>query len=369
MKKLVALLFALVFAFTLSACNQKTYELALVTDVGTIDDGSFNQGAWEGMKKYAEENNITYKYYQPSADSTDARVATIELAVQNGAKTVVTPGYMFENAIWKVQTEFPDVHFIFLDGSPSNVTGYDDAGNPNQFLPGETTADYTVGDNTLPIFYKEQESGFLAGYAAVKDGYTKLGFVGGMAVPAVIRYGYGYIQGAAYAAEEMGLTSPVEINYWYSGTFGPSDTVSDQATAWYNAGTEVIFAAAGGAGNSVMSAAEQSTSGKVIGVDVNQKDASETVITSAKKELANSVYDALKSIYDGTFVGGTAWDLGAAQDGVGLPDDFTRFTQFTKAEYDAIFAELVNGTVTVSGDTAVAPTSFNSDYVTVTYIE
>jgi len=366
MKRLSVLIFAFVVVLSLTACTPKTYELALVTDVGTIDDGSFNQGAWEGMKKYAIENDITYKYYQPAEDSTDSRVATIELAVSNGATTVVTPGYMFENAIWLVQTEFPDVNFIFLDGSPSNVTGYDNSGTPNQFLPGSTTADYTVGSHTLPIFYKEQESGFLAGYAAVKDGYTALGFVGGMAVPAVIRYGYGFIQGAAYAAEEMSMTAPVTINYWYSGTFGPSSDVSDKATSWYNTGTEVIFAAAGGAGNSVMSAAEQSTSGKVIGVDVDQSAASTTVITSAKKELANSVYEALQKVYDGTFVGGTAWNLGAAQDGVGLPLDFTRFNTFTQAQYDVILAALVNGTVTVSGDTSVTPDSFDSSYVTVT---
>lgn len=368
MKKVLMLVFAFAFVMVLSACTQKTYELALVTDVGTIDDGSFNQGAWEGMKAYAEDNGISYKYYQPASDSTDARVATIELAIQNGATTVVTPGYMFENAIWLVQNDHPDVNFIFLDGSPSNVASWDSEGNP-VLLTGETAADFTVGDNVLPIFYKEQESGFLAGYAAVMDGYTELGFVGGMAVPAVVRFGYGYIQGAAYAAEELGLTTPVNINYWYANTFGPSDAVSARATSWYNTGTEVIFAAAGGAGSSVMSAAEQSTAGKVIGVDVDQKPASDTVITSAMKELANSVYAALESIYDGTFEGGTAWNLGVNDDGVGLPQDFTRFTTFNQTQYDAIFALLVNGTVVVSGDITVAADSFNSDYVNVTVVE
>ncbi|MBU0996641.1 MAG: BMP family ABC transporter substrate-binding protein [Firmicutes bacterium] len=364
MKKVLVLLFVLSFGVILSACTQKTYELALVTDVGTIDDGSFNQGAWEGLKAFAEDNDISYKYYQPSADSTDARVATIELAIENGATTVVTPGYMFENAIWLVQSDHPDVNFIFLDGSPSNVSGWDDQGNPI-LLTGETAADFTVEDNVLPIFYKEQEAGFLAGYAAVMDGNTKLGFVGGMAVPAVVRFGYGYIQGAAYAAEELELTAPVEVVYWYSGVFWADNTVSDKAASWFTTGTEVIFAAAGGAGASVMSAAEQATDGKVIGVDIDQKDASETVITSAMKELANSVYAALESIYDETFVGGTAWNLGSVEDGVGLPQDFTRFDTFDQADYDAIFALLTAGTVVVSGDITVDADSFDSDYVTV----
>jgi len=162
----------------------------------------------------------------------------------------------------------------------------------------------------------------------------------------------------------------VNINYWYANTFGPSDAVSARATSWYNTGTEVIFAAAGGAGSSVMSAAEQSTGGKVIGVDVDQKAASPTtVITSAMKELANSVYAALESIYDGTFEGGTAWNLGVNDEGVGLPQDFAAFTTFNQTQYDAIFALLVDGSVVVSGDITVAADSFNSDYVNVTVVE
>ncbi|MBN2540957.1 MAG: BMP family ABC transporter substrate-binding protein [Bacilli bacterium] len=370
MKKFLVLLFAVAFVLTLSACGNTTYELALVTDIGTIDDGSFNQGAWEGMKAYADDNDLTYKYYQPATATTDDRVATIELAIENGATTVVTPGYMFENVIWQVQTDHPDVKFIFLDGSPSNVVTYDDASTTDVdetvLLEGSTTADFTIADNTLSIFYQEDQSGFLAGYAAVKDGNTELGFVGGIAVPAVIRFGYGYIQGAAYAAEEDNVE--VTINYWYSNVFWEDSNVQSKAVSWYTDGTTVIFAAAGGAGGSVMTAAEQED-GLVIGVDVDQAAASTTVITSAKKELANSVYQALESIYDGTFEGGKAITLGVTEDGVGLPQDFSRFTSFDQAAYDAIYALLVAGTVTVSSDTSVTPTSFDNDYVTVNLVE
>lgn len=390
MKKILSLVTLLLFAFVLVGCGETTteavttaapttaaptqeaatFELALVTDIGTIDDGSFNQGAWEGMQSYAVENGISYKYYQPATATTDDRVATIELAIQNGASTVVCPGYLFENVIWIVQQDHPDVNFIFLDGSPSNVVTFDDASTTDVdetvLLEGSTEADFTIGDNTLPIFYQEEQSGFLAGYAAVMDGYTELGFVGGIAVPAVQRFGYGFIQGAAYAAEELALSTPVNLNYWYSGVFWEDGNVLAKASGWYLTGTEVIFAAAGGAGLSVMSAAVQE-GGWVIGVDVDQSSASATVITSAKKELANSVYLALESIYDETFVGGAALILGAEEDGVGLPQDFSRFDSFDQTAYDAIFAKLVDGTVTVSADLTVTPESFNNTYITVDF--
>ena len=165
------------------------YELALVTDLGTIDDKSFNQGAWEGLKKYAEENGISYKYYQPQEGTTDSYLETIGLAIEGGAKLVVCPGFLFEEPIYMAQDKYPDVHFILLDGEPHDAS-----------------YTYKTNDNVMPILFQEDQAGFLAGYAAVKDGYTKLGFMGGMAVPAVIRYGYGFVQGAEYAAVEDGVT-------------------------------------------------------------------------------------------------------------------------------------------------------------------
>lgn len=344
--------------------EEETFELALVTDIGTIDDGSFNQGAWEGLEAYATDNDITYKYYQPATATTDDRVATIELAIENGATSVVCPGYMFENVIWLVQQDHPTVNFIFLDGSPSNVISWNDDGSPNELLEGETEADFTIGENTLPIFYQEEQSGFLAGYAAVMDGNTELGFVGGIAVPAVVRFGYGFVQGAAYAADE--LETQVTLDFWYSGVFWEDSNVQSKAVSWYLAGTEVIFVAAGGAGGSVMTAAEQED-GLVIGVDVDQAGDSTTVITSAMKELSNSVYAALEDIYADTFAGGTAVTLGVVEDGVGLPQDFSRFTSFDQAAYDSIFALLVDGTIVVSSDTSVTPESFNTTYLTVNY--
>lgn len=306
------------------------YELALVTDLGTIDDKSFNQGAWEGLKKYAEENSITYKYYQPQEGTTDSYLETIGLAIEGGAKLVVCPGFLFEEPIYLAQDQYPDVHFILLDGEPHSGD----------------YAEYKTNDIVMPILFKEDEAGFLAGYAAVKDGYTKLGFMGGMAVPAVIRYGYGFAEGADVAAAEMGIDG-VEVMYNYTGAFEATPEAQSMAASWYQNGTEVIFGCGGAVGNSVMAAAQEKNA-KVIGVDVDQSFESETVITSAMKQLSNSVYDGIKAFYDGSFPGGKTSVFTAANAGVGLPMETSKFETFTAADYDAIYKKLVDGEIALT---------------------
>ncbi|MDD7148784.1 MAG: BMP family ABC transporter substrate-binding protein [Lachnospiraceae bacterium] len=314
------------------------YELALVTDLGTIDDKSFNQGAWEGMKKYAEENGISYKYYQPQEGTTDAYVETIGLAVEGGAKLVVCPGFLFEEPVFIVQDQYPDVHFILLDGEPHN-------GDYSEFK---------TNDTVMPILFQEDQAGYLAGYAAVKDGMTKLGFMGGMAVPAVIRYGYGFVQGADAAAKELGVN--VEVMYNYTGAFAATPEAQAMAASWYQNGTEVVFGCGGAVGNSVMAAAEEAGA-KVIGVDVDQSGESDTVITSAMKMLSNSVYDGVKAFYDGSFPGGQTSVFTAENDGVGLPMETSKFESFTQADYDALFADMKAGKITINNNTEDSTTA------------
>ena len=304
------------------------YELALVTDLGTIDDKSFNQGAWEGLKKYAEENSISYKYYQPQEGTTDSYLETIGLAIEGGAKLVVCPGFLFEEPIYMAQDKYPDVYFILLDGEPHDAD-----------------YNYKTNDNVMPILFQEDQAGFLAGYAAVKDGYTKLGFMGGMAVPAVIRFGYGFVQGAEFAAEEDAVTG-LEIMYNYTGAFSATPEAQSMAASWYQNGTEVIFGCGGAVGNSVMAAAQEKNA-RVIGVDVDQSTESETVITSAMKLLSNSVYDGVKDFYDGSFPGGRTSVFTAANNGVGLPMDTSKFEKFSQEQYDAIYKKMADGEITL----------------------
>lgn len=314
------------------------YELALVTDLGTIDDKSFNQGAWEGMKKYAEENSISYKYYQPQEGTTDSYLETIGLAIEGGAKLIVCPGFLFEEPVYLAQDQYKDVHFILLDGEPHSGD----------------YSEYRTEANVMPILFQEDEPGFLAGYAAVKDGYTKLGFLGGMAVPAVIRYGYGFAEGADFAAKEMGVDG-IEIMYNYTGAFAATPEAQSMAASWYQNGTEVIFGCGGAVGNSVMAAAEEK-SAKVVGVDVDQSYESDTVITSAMKQLSVSVYDGVRDFYAGSFPGGKTSIFSAKNDGIGLPMETSKFTAFTQADYDAVYAQLKDGKITL-----VQPSEDNND--------
>lgn len=336
----IALVFSMLVggSLFLTACG-KSYEIALITDKGNIDDKSFNQGAWEGVVEFAEANKISHKYYKPEEASDAGYLASIDLAVKGGAKVIVTPGFLFEVPIYEAQTKYPEVKFILLDGAPH-------------------TADYKTYEtkaNVASVMYSEEQSGYLAGYAAVKDGFTKLGFMGGMAVPAVQAFGYGYLQGAEAAANELG--KDVEVKYHYTGNFEENDTNKATAKTMYEGGTEVIFACGGSVGKSVMSAADEAKK-FVIGVDVDQRYDSTTVITSAMKGLSASVVQVLDSIYktnnfDSVYGGKTTY-FNAANNGVGLPtivigdangNAFDRFNSFTKADYDVVFDTLVKGTV------------------------
>lgn len=328
------LAFVLASTLVLTGCSseEEGFEIALITDKGNIDDKSFNQGAWEGVEAFATANEISHKYYKPEEASDSGYLAAIDLAINGGAKVVVTPGFLFEVPIYEAQTKYPDVKFILLDGAPHTADW----------------ATFETKSNVASVFYSEEQSGYLAGYAAVVDGYTSLGFMGGMAVPAVQAFGYGYLQGVEAAATDLGLDDgAITMTYHYTGNFEENDTNKATAKTMYQEGTEVIFACGGSVGKSVMSAAAESDT-KVIGVDVDQSGDSETVITSAMKGLSASVEQVLDANYNqeawDTF-GGTSTYFNAANDGVGLPADFSRFNTFTQADYDAIYATLVDGSV------------------------
>lgn len=337
-KKIISLVLATVLAVgCLAGCGSsnttsgKGYEIALITDKGNIDDKSFNQGSWEGVLAYTEKNNITHQYYKPEEASDEGYFNAIKLAVEGGAKVIVCPGYLFEAAVYSAQTQFPDVKFVLLDGEPHT--------------PDYVT--YETKNNTACIMYAEEEAGYLAGYAAVVDGCTTLGFEGGMAVPAVVAFGYGYLQGIEAAATDLGLADgSVKVFYHYTGDFAETDANKAVASAMAASGAQVIFGCGGSVGKSVFAATSEANI-KSIGVDVNQKADSDTVITSAMKGLGASVEAVLDSIYTDkfdTYAGKTTY-FTAANDGVGLPDDFERFTTFDKVTYDKVYATLADGTV------------------------
>lgn len=345
MKKILAILLTLAIVLSFAACAPKeTYEVALVTDVGNIDDQSFNQGAWEGVKQFAEAAGKTYSYYRPTEDSDAARVEAMKTAVEKGAKVIVCPGYMFGPSITEAQALYPNVMFLGID---------------------LTTNDMTPTANTTICSYQEEIAGYCAGYAVVKDGLTKLGFCGGMAVPAVVRYGYGFVQGANDAAKELGNVADISVKYWYAQSFAPSDEIKVKMDGWYSDGTQVVFACGGGLFNSVVAAADEaSPKGWVVGVDSDQGHLSERFLTSAYKELPNTTAGYLKKLYDnnGTWpadLAGKQVVLGASTESVGIPtaEASWRFTTFTTADYDALYAKILDGSLVIDGsfDPAVTP--------------
>ncbi|MCR4656905.1 MAG: BMP family ABC transporter substrate-binding protein [Lachnospiraceae bacterium] len=322
-KKINCFLLIIVISVILAGCGEKD-EIALITDIGTVEDGSFNQGVWEGIQRYVGETGKNCHYYKPKDMNDESYMKSIKEAVKGGAKIIVCPGELFGEVIYAAQFKYPKIHFLMIDGTPHN----------------EDYSDETIADNTMAIVFSDEQAGFLAGYAAVKEGYTNLGFLGGDTQEPVIRYGYGFVQGADYAAIEMGTM--ININYCYGKTFEESQAMKELAASWYQGGTQVIFACAGGMGKSVMKAAEENN-GKVIGVDIDQSRESDTVITSAMKHLSSASYLGLSDFYNDSFKGGETLLLDAANDGVGLSMETSRFNNFSDAQYNAIYAQLVDG--------------------------
>ena len=321
------------------------YQVAFVTDVGQLKDKSFNQGTFDGVKLYAAANSLSYKYYQPanSSEATDDdRYNAMKAAVEGGAEVVVCAGYLQEAALRQAAMDYPEVPFIFIDGYP-----LDD--DPDPAVEGNILA------NVAGISFQEEQAGYLAGYAAVKDGFTKLGFSGGGGGTndACCRFGYGYVQGANDAAKELGITVDMNYSWEYGATFSASTELQTMISGWYANGTEIVFACGGSMFQSI-SAAASANDGYVIGVDVDQSAESDTVVTSAMKGLSDAVQWAVGHVYDGTFeeIGGTGTSLGVKDNAVELPTaaESWRFETFTVEEYEALYQQMLDGTLVVDND-------------------
>ena len=361
------------------------YAVAMITDYGDITDQSFNQTTYEACKAFCEANGITFNYFKPAGDNTADRVAMIEKAVDEGYNVIVMPGYAFGGAIVEAAPEYPEVKFVALDVGKGDLleAGVAAAGETYDYNPDNwNLEDYVDMSNVYCAIYQEELCGYMAGYAAVKLGYEKLGFLGGMAVPAVIRYGYGYVQGADAAAQELGTN--IEINYFYGGQFYGDANITSRMEGWYSNGTQVVFACGGGIYTSAVEAALKSN-GYVVGVDVDQNyigvngvaDGSfayNPFITSAMKGLTEAVNTALSDIEAGDWsdIAASNGNFGLEDgDYVGLPTDADswNFETFTTDEYEALKSKIKSGEITVdnSSDDSTKPTV--SEFTTVNYIQ
>ncbi|MBQ4016690.1 MAG: BMP family ABC transporter substrate-binding protein [Oscillospiraceae bacterium] len=385
MKKILALALALCMVFALAACGQSaapapaateapaapaesaapaaaesSVKVAMITDYGDITDQSFNQTTYEACKAYCDENGLSFTYFKPASDSDEDRVSMIEKAIDEGYNVVVMPGYAFAPAIAATAPQYADVSFIALDVSEYDLTS---AGLE------------TIPANLYSAVYQEELCGYMAGYAAVKLGYTKLGFLGGMAVPAVVRYGYGFVQGADAAAAETG--AEVSMNYAYGNQFYGDADITAAMDTWYGAGTQVVFACGGGIYSSAAEAAAK-TGGKVIGVDVDQSGTIDgqygagMTVTSAMKGLAPTVKTMLAAVQSGSFasMAGKVENLGLVSANpddnyVQLPSATTQFGDgFTAEDYANLVADMFAGKITVSNDTSIAAAD-NAKVITV----
>ena len=333
---------------------ESDYAVAMITDYGDITDQSFNQTTYEACKEFCEANGVKFNYFKPAGDNTADRVAMIEKAIDEGYNVVVMPGYAFGEAIKETAESNSDTTFIALD------VGAGDLGE-----------DYVVPANLYCAVYQEELCGYLAGYAAVKLGYTKLGFLGGMAVPAVVRYGYGYVQGVDAAAKELDIT--VDLKYAYGNQFSGDADITAAMDTWYQGGTEIVFACGGGIYTSAAEAAAK-VGGKVIGVDVDQKGIIDgsygegMTVTSAMKGLAPTVKHLLSEVLAGNFAnyGGKIDTLGLVsanpeENYVQIPTASTQFEdgKFTADDYAALVAAMFDGTITVSNDITAMPAVTN----------
>ena len=361
MKKLISMLLALVMILSLRGNGGENkpadpaieYKVAMITDYSDITDQSFNQTSYEGCRAYCEPNGIDFNYFKPLQDNDAERIAMVDAAVSEGYNIIVLPGFAFGPTIVECADIYPDVKFIALD------VGAGDLGEG-----------YEVPENVYCAVYQEELAGYMAGYAAVKLGYKHLGFMGGMAVPAVVRFGYGYMQGIEKAAADLGIQNEVVLEYIYANTFSGDADVTAVMDTWYQEmGVEAVFSCAAGAYSSVAEAAAK-VGGKLIGVDVDQKAIIDgtygegMTLTSAMKGLAATIEVTLKEIIENdnwSAFGGQIATLGLASEDptanyVQLPMDSTVWAEgFAQEDYTALVKAMLDGEIVVSNDITAAP--------------
>ena len=374
MKRILALVLALCMVFALCACNngdkdsketdkpdKAAMKVAMITDYGDITDQSFNQTTYEACKAYCTEKSIDFNYFKPASDADADRVAMIEKAVADGYNVIVMPGYAFANAIKQTVNTYTDVKFVALDVGAGDLNTYNDDGSIKE--------EFKVPSNLYCAVYQEELCGYMAGYAAVKLGYKQLGFLGGMAVPAVVRYGYGFVQGANTAAIEMKIEDQVSVKYVYGNKFAPAPEITAVMDTWYKGGTEVVFACGGGIYASAAEAAAKVEGAKMIGVDVDQsgiidgKYGEGMTVTSAMKGLAPTVKTVLSAISADKWAdfGGKIETLGLVSENpddnyVQIPMESTQWSDgFTKDDYKTLVSAMFKGDIKVDNSIEAMP--------------
>ncbi|WP_300381522.1 BMP family ABC transporter substrate-binding protein [Clostridium sp.] len=351
-KKVIALAISAIMATGLVACGNNTsnkegekgkLKVGMVTDAGTIDDKSFNQGTWEGILKAQKELGIDSTYLKPSGTTEADYTKEIVNLYDTGYKFIVTPGFKFETSIFNAQSKYQDVKFIIIDGNPHNGDGK-----------------AVLTDNTIAIFFAEEQAGYLGGIATaleLKEG--ELGFIGGMEIPPVQKYNWGFQQGIKYANENLGTKMSLQAkNIVYQGSFDNSAAGQQLAATMYDSGVKAIFTAAGGVGVGAINEAKQrAVNGEIawiVGVDVDQYEDGiyegnkSIILTSALKKIDIATFDMIQDELNGKFQGGKTLMFDASNDGIGLPEKNPNLSEDTMKRTAEVFGKIKSNEIKVS---------------------
>lgn len=317
-------------------------EIAYLTD-GSVEDDGYNEAVYNGVRMYALGAGVSFSFYHADPNAPESYQEAAVKAVTENAKIVVCAGDLFGEVVGALQESYPQTSFLLIDSVPRNVEG----------------EEISIADNVHCIQFREEQAGYLAGYMAVWEGYRHLGFVGGGEEPAVLRYGYGYLQGIDAAAKDLSLED-VTVRYWYANTFSPDIAVREKADDWYENGVQIIFACGGGLYESVLEAAE-SQDGFLIGVDVDQFRVSNRFVTSAVKNVGTAVTDTLDSFY-----ANSGWNEGRAgqvkyygvEEGcaaIPVVDTEWRFREIPTTHFFEIYKQVKRGDRQVSAEIGELP--------------
>ena len=344
MKKVLVLLLSFVMVAVMAGCGapeeeqpeeQIDYDIAMVTDAGMIMDGGYSEVAWTAISKFGSEKGVSHKYYKASEASETAYKEVIDNAVDKGAKVIGADGYSFEDVVYNAQKEYKDVKFILIDAEPVD----------------QESGKAKTGDNTAVVIFASEQAGYLAGYSAVKDGKTQLGFMGSTKNPTIMDYGYGFLQGAEAASQEDGVS--VNVKYHYCTDDDDRNSILDMTSEWYQSGTEAVFACGRQVEQPVIEAAELNDK-KIIAAETDKSQMSDTVMTSAVKDISGVLEELLKQYKSDEFPGGSAEYYNAENNGIWLDMENSRFSSFSKSQYDSIFDKIKDGSIVVkkynSGD-------------------
>lgn len=314
---------------------EDNFSVAMVTDIGGVDDKSFNQSAWEGLQAFGEEYNLEkgdngYDYLQSNSDAD--YIPNLNQLVRRNFDLIYGIGFMLKEPIMEVADQNPEVNFGLVD----------------DVIEGK--------DNVVSIMFKEQEVSFLAGVAAAKETKTgKVGFVGGMESPVISRFEEGFKAGV------KSVDPNIEIIVNYVGSFGDAAGGQQAANAIYSQGADIIFHASGATGNGVFAEAKERIQQNpdqpvwVIGVDSDQyeegkvSDDVNVTLTSALKRVDVAVKEIAERAMNGDFPGGETITFGLADNGVELAETGGHIPQETWDVINEYKQKIIDGEITPPG--------------------